>query len=152
MDNYQELGVERVEWLGLDACEICQPNIDQGPIPLGSEFESGDTEPPGHANCRCSILPVIESDVNLSDRAEVTKFVPTKTDAELAQQRLETLANGSDLRAQCRGWLSMRLSWICKSGMKQFYTIISLSDRKATSPVLKTKKVAKHIDAMGQAL
>jgi hypothetical protein len=61
MDNYTELGVEQVEWLGLDACDICQPNIDQGPIALGDEFDSGDTEPPGHSNCRCSILPVIDN-------------------------------------------------------------------------------------------
>ena len=60
MDNYQTLGVEMVEWLGLEACEICEPNIEQGPIPLGQEFDSGDTEPPGHANCRCSILPVVD--------------------------------------------------------------------------------------------
>jgi len=67
MDNYTELGVEQVEWLGLEACDICQPNIDQGPIPLGSEFDSGDTEPPGHSNCRCSILPVVDgaTDSNL---------------------------------------------------------------------------------------
>lgn len=86
-----------------------------------------------------------------SDRTDVQKFVPTKTDAELAQQRLKILANGSDL---------VRVPWPVidapfvdlQEWDEAVLTIVSLSDLKATSPVLKTKKVAKHIDAMGQAL
>lgn len=70
MDNYEALGVEKVEWLGLEPCEICEANIEQGPIPYGEEFDSGDTEPPGHTNCRCSILPVIEG---LDDNALPTE-------------------------------------------------------------------------------
>jgi hypothetical protein len=30
---------------------------------LGDEFPSGDTEPPVHPNCRCTILPVIDEGV-----------------------------------------------------------------------------------------
>lgn len=90
MDNYQELGVERVEWLGLDACEICQPNIDQGPIPLGSEFESGDTEPPGHANCRCSILPVVEADQVASDLIAPVDEAPA-VEADLTEPAVDVL-------------------------------------------------------------
>ncbi len=39
--------------------EICQPNEDEGPIPLDDEFDSGDTEPPGHPNCRCTLVAVV---------------------------------------------------------------------------------------------
>ena len=62
MDSYTELGLDRVEWFALEGCDECEANAEDGPIPLGSEFSSGDTEPPAHPNCRCSILPFIEDD------------------------------------------------------------------------------------------
>lgn len=40
--------------------EICAPNEEQGPIDLDDDFESGDDSPPGHPNCRCSLVPVVE--------------------------------------------------------------------------------------------
>lgn len=62
MDTYNELGLDQVEWFALEGCEYCEENAEAGPIPLGSEFPSGDTEPPAHPNCRCSVLPFIEDD------------------------------------------------------------------------------------------
>ena len=39
-----------------DACEeICQPNADQDWIDFDDDFDSGDDQPPGHPNCRCSL-------------------------------------------------------------------------------------------------
>ena len=156
MDNYNDLGVERVEWMGLEACEICQPNIDEGPIALGQEFPSGDTEPPGHSNCRCSILPVIDDGVNqnaieLSDRVSLTKFVPNKSDMELGLTRLEILPTVDGL---------VDVPWPCvpvpdfaiEAWDSAVLEIVKLSDLTATSPRLKVKKVRKHIEAMGQTL
>lgn len=38
-----------------EACaEICQPNADQGWIPIDEDFQSGDDAPTGHPNCDCS--------------------------------------------------------------------------------------------------
>lgn len=38
------------------ACEeICVPNVLDGWIDIDGEFESGDSEPPGHPNCDCSL-------------------------------------------------------------------------------------------------
>jgi phosphohistidine phosphatase SixA len=55
----QEGGGHLVEkaWDGEpDACdEICMPNIEDGWIPEDILFQSGDSEPPGHPNCRCSL-------------------------------------------------------------------------------------------------
>lgn len=62
METYQELDLDRVEWFALEGCDYCEENAEAGPIPLGSEFPSGDTEPPAHPNCRCSVLPYIEDD------------------------------------------------------------------------------------------
>ena len=60
LDSYQEFGLEQVEWLALDPCEICADNEDAGPVNVGDEFPSGDTEPPAHPNCRCSLVPVVD--------------------------------------------------------------------------------------------
>jgi hypothetical protein len=56
---YEEAGVERVEWNAVEPCDICAPNDGQV-VNLGQAFDSGDTEPPAHPNCRCALLPVIE--------------------------------------------------------------------------------------------
>ena len=50
--------------------DICQPNEDQGAIPLDDEFESGDTEPPGHPNCRCTLVAVVGEDAAEADEAD----------------------------------------------------------------------------------
>lgn len=56
---YQESGVELVEWLVADPCDLCQENADVSPIGIGDTFPSGDTEPPAHPNCVCDIAPYL---------------------------------------------------------------------------------------------
>jgi len=60
---YEESGVEKVEWNAVQPCDICAPNDGQV-VNLGQAFDSGDTEPPAHPNCRCALLPVIEGMVD----------------------------------------------------------------------------------------
>jgi SPP1 gp7 family putative phage head morphogenesis protein len=69
VDNYKQFGVEKVEWLAIDTgvCEICPANEAQGPIPIGQMFESGDTEPPAHPNCRCTVVPVVAEGPEMTD-------------------------------------------------------------------------------------
>lgn len=50
--------------------EICQANEDQGPIPLDDEFDSGDSEPPGHPNCRCVLVAVVGADAAEADEQD----------------------------------------------------------------------------------
>jgi SPP1 gp7 family putative phage head morphogenesis protein len=59
MENYKNGGIEKVEWSGANPCDICAPNEGQV-VNTGDAFESGDTEPPVHPNCRCAVLPVID--------------------------------------------------------------------------------------------
>jgi SPP1 gp7 family putative phage head morphogenesis protein len=47
--------------------EICQANEDEGPIPLDDDFGSGDSEPPGHPNCRCTLVAVVGADAAEAD-------------------------------------------------------------------------------------
>lgn len=59
-DTYKANGVEQVEWLVADGCDICQENEEASPLPIGEEFPSGDTEPPAHPNCECAISPYFD--------------------------------------------------------------------------------------------
>jgi hypothetical protein len=56
---YEESGVELVEWIVADPCDLCQENADVSPIRIGDTFPSGDTEPPAHPNCVCDISPYV---------------------------------------------------------------------------------------------
>jgi SPP1 gp7 family putative phage head morphogenesis protein len=69
VDNYKQFGVEKVEWLAIDTgvCDICPANEAQGPIPIGQMFESGDTEPPAHPNCRCTVVPIVDEGPEMTD-------------------------------------------------------------------------------------
>jgi len=58
-DIYESSGVEQVEWLTADPCDICQENEDVSPIGIDETFPSGDTEPPAHPNCVCDIAPYV---------------------------------------------------------------------------------------------
>lgn len=58
IDTYQQIGLDQVEWSAADPCEICAENDGQI-VAVGQAFNSGDTEPPAHPNCRCALLPVI---------------------------------------------------------------------------------------------
>jgi len=59
MNTFQEAGIGNVQWFGIDPCPICADN-DGEIVALGDVFPSGDTEPPAHPNCLCTILPVID--------------------------------------------------------------------------------------------
>jgi hypothetical protein len=41
--------------LAPEACPICEANAEQGAIPVDDDFDSGDSYPPAHPNCRCAI-------------------------------------------------------------------------------------------------
>lgn len=56
---YEESGVELVEWLTAEPCDICEENEDASPIQIGAVFPSGDYEPPAHPNCRCDLAPYV---------------------------------------------------------------------------------------------
>lgn len=52
--------VELVRWSvdpRLNNCPKCVGNENEGPIPLGQPFQSGDQHPPLHPRCACAVLP-----------------------------------------------------------------------------------------------
>lgn len=66
---YEESGVELVEWLVADPCDLCQENADVSPIGIGETFPSGDTEPPAHPNCVCDIAPYVVDTQDIGEDA-----------------------------------------------------------------------------------
>lgn len=61
VDFYRTAEVTQVEWLTAwdEACEICQGFEDLGPVELLFGFDGLDG-PPGHPNCLCVVMPVLE--------------------------------------------------------------------------------------------
>jgi len=66
-EQYQDSGVEMVEWLTADPCDACAENEDVSPIPINEDFPSGDSEPPAHPNCECSFSPYVVDTQNIND-------------------------------------------------------------------------------------
>jgi hypothetical protein len=63
-DSYETAGVEQVEWLVAEGCDECQDNADASPIGIGDTFPSGDSEPPAHPNCMCSLAAYYDTSSN----------------------------------------------------------------------------------------
>jgi hypothetical protein len=172
MDTYRENGVEQVEWIGLEACDYCQDNIDASPLPVGEEFPTGDTEPPGHANCRCSIAPFIDWEAINADepsmielalkpelKREPSTGVPGPLEAERALSRLAILPNPDDPalpepeKYVESPWQIIDVPTVNPNLWdKAEKVLVDLNDLYGTDPYLKRKRVRKHIEAMGQAL
>jgi hypothetical protein len=63
--TYKAANIDQIEFLTADDDNVdggdpdgpCAENEDQGPIPIGAQFEHG--MPPVHPRCRCTVLPVI---------------------------------------------------------------------------------------------
>lgn len=68
-DRYENVGIRQVEWLVAEGCDVCQENADAGPIDIGDTFPSGDSEPPAHPNCMCTLAPYYSPDD--SDDSEI---------------------------------------------------------------------------------
>ncbi len=63
LDRYGIAGIEKKEWQTAagDTEDECADNEDQGAIALDDAFDSGDDAPPAHPNCRCVVVPVLDS-------------------------------------------------------------------------------------------
>lgn len=57
LEIYEDSGVEMLEWLVADPCELCEDNYNQSPIRIDEEWRHG--EPPVHPNCECDIAPYV---------------------------------------------------------------------------------------------
>ena len=78
LEGYRQSGVVRMKaWMtvGDDRVEDeCQMNEDQGPIALDASFASGQSAPPVHPNCRCTLIPVVDEGKGI-DRNFLLKLV-----------------------------------------------------------------------------
>jgi SPP1 gp7 family putative phage head morphogenesis protein len=58
LNRYKESEIQKVEWQTSSPCDKCAQNQGQV-VNINATFNSGDTQPPVHPNCRCVLLPVI---------------------------------------------------------------------------------------------
>ena len=161
VDTYNELNVEMVEWIGMEPCDDCQENEDAGAIPVGDEFPSGDTEPPAHPNCRCTIAPVVEG---FSPSKAVTtdlnkSGVTGPLEVERALSRLAILPNPANPNVSKpekfveSPWAVVEVPTVNPNVWdKAEVELVNIGDLKATDPYLRRKNVREHIENMGQAL
>lgn len=60
--SYKQNGVKKKEWLTEpDAPDAACKDNDGQVVDINDDFSSGDETPPVHPNCRCTVLPVVES-------------------------------------------------------------------------------------------
>ena len=165
-DLYESSGVEMVEWLADDACDLCMENADASPIGIDEVFPSEDTEPPAHPNCTCSLSPADVSSyssdgeqidtLDLSASADLVKFVPSKLEVERALSRLKILPNPPGEEESDR----IEIAWEMIDPItvdpniwdKAQLVIVNLKDLTATDTFLDKKRLKKHIKSMGQAI
>jgi hypothetical protein len=161
---YQDSNVEQVEWLVAEGCADCQENADASPIGIDEEFPSGDTEPPAHPNCMCSLAPYIVSDntdnIDLSVRPDLVKFVPSKLEVKRALSRLKILPNPPDNVENIdidklveAPWQSIEPITVDPNIWDRAeLALVNFPDLIATDSWLRRKKLKAHIEAMGQAV
>jgi SPP1 gp7 family putative phage head morphogenesis protein len=57
VSNYRENGVEQMQWITADPCDVCAEN-DGEIVNIGDTFSTGDEYPPAHPNCVCDVSPI----------------------------------------------------------------------------------------------
>jgi hypothetical protein len=56
LDELRAQGATKIAWMtDGNPCEVCIKNAAASPLPIGAKFPSGDTAPPAHPHCRCTV-------------------------------------------------------------------------------------------------
>ena len=170
-DRYQEMGVDRWEWVVVDPCDICAEN-DGEVRAVGDEFPSGDTQPLVHVNCNCDLLPDLSEftsglydDTEKAIRPEFknkippTIGIPSSLEMDRALSRLDILPNPIDAKLSNpmkyveSPWAVVDVPTIDPNIWDNaIIKIVDLNDLFGTDVYLKRKRVKHHIESMGQAL
>ena len=58
--GWKEAGIQEKQWLIADACCDECAEIDGEIVGINEDFSSGDSGPPLHPNCRCTVIAVVE--------------------------------------------------------------------------------------------
>lgn len=77
INRYKEMQIPEMEWEVSDPCDKCAQNANQV-VPVGGTFNSGNTQPPAHPNCRCALLPVIPDFGDEAPMGATLVGVPTR--------------------------------------------------------------------------
>jgi SPP1 gp7 family putative phage head morphogenesis protein len=89
INRYKEMQIQEMEWEVSDPCPKCAQNANQV-VRIGGTFNSGNTQPPAHPNCRCALLPVIPDFDQLAMQNGVVDTAPTQAMSAEKIQELNT--------------------------------------------------------------
>lgn len=101
VEKLKTVGVEYKQWIIADddADDICKGNEEDGPIPTGEAFSSGDFYPPAHPNCRCAVTgvrsPFDEAYDPGESRDEGGRWTASGA-SPISKKEIEKLASGKD--------------------------------------------------------
>lgn len=83
--RYREARIGTNQWMGIDPCDKCALN-DGEIVEIGQPFPSGDSQPPAHPNCLCTLLPVLAPEDFVDRTEEATAAVDVTYDDSLARE------------------------------------------------------------------
>jgi SPP1 gp7 family putative phage head morphogenesis protein len=87
INRYKEMQIQEMEWEVSDPCPKCAQNANQV-VRIGGTFNSGNTQPPAHPNCRCALLPVIPDFDLIGMQNGVVDTAPTQA---LSAEKIQAL-------------------------------------------------------------
>jgi SPP1 gp7 family putative phage head morphogenesis protein len=89
INRYKDMQIQEMEWEVSDPCPKCAQNANQV-VPIGGTFNSGNTQPPAHPNCRCALLPVIPDFDQIGMQNGVVDTAPTQA---MSAEKIQELNN-----------------------------------------------------------
>lgn len=89
INRYKEMQIQEMEWEVSDPCPKCAQNANQV-VQIGGTFNSGNTQPPAHPNCRCALLPVIPDFDQIGMQNGVVDTAPTQA---MSAEKIQALNN-----------------------------------------------------------
>jgi SPP1 gp7 family putative phage head morphogenesis protein len=89
INRYKDMQIQEMEWEVSDPCPKCAQNANQV-VQIGGTFNSGNTQPPAHPNCRCALLPVIPDFDQIGMQNGVVDTAPTQA---MSAEKMQELNN-----------------------------------------------------------
>jgi SPP1 gp7 family putative phage head morphogenesis protein len=89
INRYKDMQIQEMEWEVSDPCPKCAQNANQV-VQIGGTFNSGNTQPPAHPNCRCALLPVIPDFDQIGMQNGVVDTAPAQA---MSPEKMQELNN-----------------------------------------------------------
>jgi len=150
INRYKEAGLEKMEWEVSNPCVKCAQNANQV-VQIGGTFNSGNTQPPAHPNCRCVLIPVIPTfeDEQMTGATLVTPPAPAlPTPKDVIDAALIAARAAKDDAFVPGQWRRLTSDEIKEDVIKEFLAIRPLNTREQTLDWIERGKLGKATKAL----